>query len=190
MAVVPAQLPRARARPLSGAVAFLFAFAAAALQSSAAPPAPTESQVKAAFLLNFTKFTEWPASAFPAASSPLTICVIGGDPFGSFLDTIVQGESLDGRKIAVRRAPTVPDHGLCQLAYLNLPLAETKKAVAALQPGVLTVGEGEKFVDDGGIIGFVLDNNHVRFLVNLSAAQSAGLKLSSRMLSVAKAIGK
>lgn len=155
-----------------------------------AAPAPTEYEVKAAFLLNFTKFTEWPASAFPSADSPLAICIIGDDPFGDFLDNIVQGETVDGRKVVARRAPAAPAAGLCQLAYVNVPAPEFPRTLAALKPGVLTVGEGERFVRDGGIIGFVLDNKHVRFLVNPSAAESAGLKLSSRLLTVAKEIEK
>jgi hypothetical protein len=109
-----------------------------------AADAQLEYQVKAVFLLNFTKFIEWPAAAFELPVSPVTICILGEDPFGA--------------------AKPLPDLG----------------------PGVLTVGEGETFTREGGMIGLVIDNRRVRFDVNQTAAERAGLKISSKLLSVAR----
>lgn len=148
-----------------------------------------EYQVKAAFLLNFTKFVEWPRSAFEAADSPIAICVLGDDPFGTALDQIVAGEVVSGRKLAIQRLKRAPAPKACQELYIGADKG-ISKVPSGLGPGVLTVGEAESFVRDGGMIAFVIENRRVRFSINQSAAENAGLKLSSRLLSVAKSIEK
>src|SRR5689334_7219765 len=84
----------------------------------AADAPPLEYQVKAAFLLNFTKFVEWPASAFADGRSPLNICVLGEDPFGAALDQMVRGEAVNGRPLAVRRMRRAPEPKSCQVLYV------------------------------------------------------------------------
>jgi hypothetical protein len=159
------------------------------LFASASPAqSPTENQVKAAFLLNFTKFVDWPPGAFADTSSPLTICIFGDDPFGNALDEIVQGETVNGRKIQTRRLRDIPPPHTCQVAYLGSAFRDNARLLRGLGSGVLTVGEGDAFVRDGGIIGFVVENRKVRFDVNRIAAESADLKLSSRLLSVARVV--
>ena len=147
-----------------------------------------EYDVKAAFLLNFTKFVEWPPSAFAAADAPLTICILGDDPFGRAIDEIVAGESIGGHRIAVERIHADREKA-CQVVYVardkTLP-----EALTTARSTVLTVGEGDKFLEQGGIIGFVIDNRHVRFDINLKAATNAELKLSSKLLSVARSVEK
>lgn len=147
-----------------------------------------EYQVKAAFLLNFTKFTEWPSSAFANASSPIAICVLGEDPFGNALNQIVAGEVVNDRKVVVQKAKVAPPSKACQVVFFGASEKDTRRILPGLGPGVLTVGEGEGFVHDGGMIAFVLENRRVRFEINQSAAENAGLKLSSKLLSVAKAV--
>lgn len=161
----------------------------------AASPAP-EYEIKAAFLLNFTRFVEWPPAAFAAPDSPFTLCIAGDDPFGPVIDQLVEGESVYGHKIVVDRVQTppvqtppvqTPKTRSCQLLYM----ASSKQPSAppgAAGPGVLTVGEGADFTAQGGIIAFVVENRHVRFDVNLKAAGNSGLKLSSKLLSVARSV--
>jgi len=149
-----------------------------------------EYQVKAAFLLNFTKFIEWPASAFDAPDSPIVICILGDDPFGKTLDQIVAGEVVAGRKIVVQRIRRLPPIKSCQELFVYRQEKEVLKTLPAMGPGVLTIGEGESFVRDGGMIAFVVENRRVRFGINESAAASAGLKLSSKLLNVAKSVEK
>lgn len=151
---------------------------------------PLEYQIKAAYLLNFTKFVEWPASAFAASNSPIAICVLGADPFGSALDQMVAGEAVNGRSIVVRKMKTDPPAKTCQVLFVSASERDLHKFLPGLGPGVLTVGEGESFVRDGGMIGFVMENRHVRFGINQSAAEAAGLKLSSKLLSVARPINQ
>jgi hypothetical protein len=153
----------------------------------AAPP--SEYQIKAAFLLNFTKFIEWPAGE--GAGSTFSICVAGEDPFGPVLDQLVEGETVGGRKIAVRRiraqgSADLP--GSCEILYVAKQEQNIQAVLAGAGAGVLTVGEGDGFLDDGGMVAFILDDRHVRFSIDLSAARKAGLKLSSRLLAVARTV--
>ena len=152
-----------------------------------APPS-LEYQVKAAFLFNFTKFVQWPAAAYPSANAPFTICILGDDPFGRALDDIVQGESVNGHKIDVERIRADAQTN-CQVEYVARNSSIPPIASAA-GSGVLTVGEGDEFVRQGGIVGFILDDRRVRFEINLKAAMNAGLKLSSKLLAVARSVEK
>jgi hypothetical protein len=149
-----------------------------------------EYQVKAAFLLNFTKFIEWPVSAFDTSDSPIVICILGDDPFGNALDQIVAGEVVNGRRIVVQRIKRPPPVKTCQALFIGRQEKEVLKNLSDLGPGVLTIGEGQSFVHDGGMIAFVVENRRVRFGINETAAVSAGLKLSSKLLNVAKSVEK
>lgn len=160
------------------------------LLHGAAEEAASEYDVKAAFLLNFAKFTEWPASAFADSDAPIAICILGKDPFGRTIDELVQGEAANGRKLAVRRVDEPAAAQACQMVFVSGPGKIAAKSVSGLGKGVLTVGEGEGFVRDGGIIGFVVENRRVRFDINQTAAETAALKLSSKLLSVARAVEK
>lgn len=148
----------------------------------------SENQVKAAFLLNFTKFIEWPPG--PAgADAPMTICVLGEDPFGPLLTQMGEGETVNGRPIAIQRSRRdIPKN--CQILYVG----KGEKAIPEILSGtgreVLTVGDGEGFLREGGIIAFVLENHHVRFMINLAAARNSALKFSSKLLNVAKTVEK
>ncbi len=170
---------------------FLFATALIAGRPGAglyAPSPSLEYDVRAAFLLNFTKFVDWPPAAFASADAPLTICIAGEDPFGRAIDQIVEGESVSGRRVAVERLRSDQQKG-CQVLYIGngRPVAA---ALASAGPAVLTVGEGADFIHQGGMIGFVIDNRRVRFDINLRAAIGAGLKLSSKLLLVARTVEK
>jgi hypothetical protein len=157
--------------------------------STSAADGLLEYQVKAVFLLNFTKFIEWPAAAFELPNSPVTICILGDDPFGATLTQIVTGESVNGRAVEVQRIKKTPAPKSCQVVFWSRP-ERASKVLAELGPGILTVGEGEHFIHDGGMIGFVVDNRRVRFDIHETVAENAGLKLSSKLLSVARVVEK
>ncbi len=189
-------LPSARHRVrryggLPGRVLCAAAFSACCLSPwcGAAETAP-ENAVKAAFLLNFTKFTDWPPEAFADQSSPINICIMGKDPFGAVLNAMLEGEVVNGRRLALRRMTEAPGPRACQVVYIDTPAKELRVTLAGLGPRVLTVGEGEGFVRDGGMIGFVVENRRVRFDINLTAVEEASLKLSSRLLNVARSVQK
>jgi hypothetical protein len=149
-----------------------------------------EYEVKAAFLLNFAKFTDWPPTAFAAPDSPIAICILGKDPFGHAIDELVQGEVVNGRKVVVRRMSQLPAAHTCQVVFTQQSGKEAAAALSGLGPGVLTVGEGESFVREGGIIAFLIESRHVRFDIDQKAAEVAELKLSSKLLAVARTVQK
>jgi hypothetical protein len=153
----------------------------------AAEPQPIEYQVKAAFLLNFTRFVAWPQA--DDADPAISICILGDDPFGDMLDQIVAGESLKGRKLTVRRLKR-PVPASCQVVFIGRTEPDIPALLASTPPGVLTVGEGDTFLRDGGMIAFVIDNRRVRFDINQSAAAKAGLRMSSKLLNVARSVRK
>jgi hypothetical protein len=151
----------------------------------------SEHQVKAAFLLNFTKFVEWPQAAFGDQRSPIAICVLGEDPIGGALDQLVEGEVVDGRRVVVRRLKEPPASKQCQVLFVSPAIKDVSQMLSALGSGILTVSEdSDRFLRDGGVISFVIENRHVRFDINQSAAESEGLKLSSRLLRVARSVEK
>lgn len=153
-------------------------------------PAP-EYQAKAAFLYNFTKFVEWPARAFAGAASPINLCVVGEDPFGAALDAI-QERQAQGRPLAVKRLHALPQAGTCHLLYF-CPSEErhVRQWLAALkgQP-LLTVGEVERFAENGGVINLVIEDRRVKMDVNVDAAQRQGLKISSQLLRLARIVSE
>jgi hypothetical protein len=151
---------------------------------------PHEYEVKAAFLLNFTKFVDWPADAFSDPDGRITICILGKDPFGASLDDLLREESVNGHKLAVRRIAATPSAHSCQIVFLEAAQTETVNMLAGMGPGVLTVGEGERFLRRGGMIAFVVDKRRVRFDIDQRALENAGLKVSSKLLSVARAVRK
>jgi hypothetical protein len=154
-----------------------------------AEPSVDEYQVKAAFLFNFAKFVEWPSEAFSDANAPLVITIFGDDPFNGSLEA-VKGKLVNNRKLAIRHVREIQDIGKSNVLFVS-PSAKKDlvSILAALQgQSVLTVGEVGIFTQSGGIINFLKEDNKVRFEVNVSAADRAGLKISSRLLALAKIV--
>jgi hypothetical protein len=167
----------------------LLLFQSALWAQTAASP-PLESQVKAAFLLNYTKFTEWPPAAFAGPAAPISICVLADNGFDRALEQMIEGEIVDGRRVALQRIKQAPAPKSCQVLFLSSSPKGDSAILASVGPGVLTVGEGESFLHEGGMVAFVVENRRVRFDINQTAAEKAGLKLSSRLLSVARSVEK
>jgi len=147
-----------------------------------------EYQIKAAFLYNFAKFVEWPPNGFSDASAPLRICILGQDPFGQELRNIASDKSINGHKLQVDQVADLQMARTCHILFI----ASSEKAqLARILEGlrrtdVLTVGDIKGFIEQGGMINFVLEDNRVRFEVNLKAAEQAGLKVSAKLLNVAR----
>jgi hypothetical protein len=159
---------------------------AAARQAAAAPD--LEYEVKAAFLYNFAKFVEWPPEAFPLSSTPVALCVYGDDPFGGSLDTVVRGETLNGRRLVVRRLRDLPQARECHVLFLGEKVRGAEVVAALRGVSVLTVAESRDFLDQGGMIRFVVEENRVRFDINLDAAEKNRLKISSKLLRLAREV--
>jgi len=152
-----------------------------------ASAAPTAQQVEAVFLFYFSQFVDWPASAFPSAGAPIVIGVLGNDPFDGSLDQAVAGERVNGRPIVVRRLKSIADANGCHILYISSSEAAQLPQILQALKGrdVLTVSDLDHFVERGGMIRFVLSDEHVRLLINAPAAQAAGLTLSSKLLRAA-----
>jgi hypothetical protein len=146
----------------------------------------TEYDVKAAFLMNFTKFIDWPRTAFDGTTSPLTICILGKDPFGRQLDRLVTGESVNGRRLVINRLQQGSSTKACQVLFISRSEDEVRSTLATLGPGILTVSDRDDFIAEGGMIAFVLDEQHVRFDINQRTALRASLTINARLLSVAR----
>jgi len=151
---------------------------------------PSEYQVEAAFLLNFTKFIEWPSVAFEKPDAPLEICILGDDPFGSAIDHLVEGETVNGHKLAVERLRRAPTPKSCQVLFISKSEKDASGIVAGLGPGVLTVSDRDGFLREGGMIAFVIEDRHVRFDISQRAAVRASLTINARMLNVARSVQK
>jgi hypothetical protein len=152
------------------------------------PPESNEYQIKAGFLFNFVKFVEWPGEAFADDGAALIIGVIGDDPFGSALDDVVSGKTVNGRRLEVRRLKWGEDLRRCHVLFVSS--SERKRVVQLIDDlrgsNVLTVGEMAQFIQQGGIINFVMEANKVRFEINVAMAERARLKISSKLLVLAR----
>jgi YfiR/HmsC-like len=146
----------------------------------------TPYDVEAAYLYNFGKFVRWPADA-ATASTPFTICILGDDPFGEKLNSLVANETIQGRSIATKHLASTSAAENCQIVFLGQSeQARLAKDISDLnRKPVLTVSNLPGFLEHGGMIQFLQQNNKVRFAVNLAPSEQAGLTLSSELLKVA-----
>ena len=149
-----------------------------------------EYRVKAAFLYHFAQLVDWPAGSTGDANQPLILCAIGDDPFHGELESSVDGKVLDGRFIRVRHLKKIQEAHSCQILFFD-KTDDKQLADMLMELGsgpILTVGESDRFAQQGGMIQFVLDDSKVRFSINVGAAQKSGLKISSKLLLLAKEV--
>jgi len=146
-----------------------------------APQTFNEYQLKAVFLFRFAQFVEWP-SADPTA--PFVICILGDDPFATYLDDTVRDESVQNRKVAVARYRKVEDVGRCQILFVSDSERTRVKQIAALLKGrgTLTVGDSASFAEEGGMIEFMTEARRIRLKINVDAARASELQISSKLL--------
>ncbi len=150
-----------------------------------------EYEVKAAFLFRFAQFVEWPADTFRGASEPFTYCTIGDDPFRGALERTLNGKTIGQRPLRVEHLSGTGKISECQVLFVGGQ--EDKKHVDEMLADtgtlpILTVGEADRFAENGGAIGFCTEDNKIRFEVNLDAAGKAGLKISAKLLALAKTV--
>jgi hypothetical protein len=160
--------------------------------SANAQESPSEYQVKAAYVFNFLKFVEYPEDSFVDPLAPIVIAVLGDDPFGPALPQVVIGKTVQGRDLVVRIYH--PGEKLSTAQALFISSSEKKRLPEIFSSlrgaSVLTVGDMAGFLDAGGVIQFLNENDRVRFAINADAAARARLKVSSKLLSLAKVVGK
>jgi uncharacterized protein DUF4154 len=161
-----------------------------AWSASAQANPSSEYAVKAAFLFHFAQFVEWPPEAFKNATAPLLYCTVGENPFNGELENALSGKSIGGHPVRVQHVKQAQELQSCQILFIGI--AEKKHLAATLESvkssPVLTVGDSEHFAQQGGIIGFCQEENKIRFEINLGAAASARLRISAKLLSLAKTV--
>jgi len=152
---------------------------------------PSEYEMKGAFLYTFAQFTEWPAAAFDSPAAPLINGVTGSDPFGHILDDARKGESIHGRPAVIRRFQRGESLKSCHVVFVGASEKRQAPQILAELKGanVLTISEIDRFACFGGIITFTMEGPRVRFEINLAAAGQARLKISSKLLKLAKITG-
>jgi hypothetical protein len=158
-----------------------------ALQS---PGDRAEYDIKAAFVFNFARFTEWPVEAFSGPNAPLVLGIYGVDPFSRAAVDDIASRPISGRRVEVRKLDDLKAVEGCHILFIN---GVDDKALAALigavkNKHVLTVGQGDRFGAVGGMIRFFIEDTKVRFEVNLREVQRADLKISAKLLSLAKVV--
>jgi hypothetical protein len=148
---------------------------------------PSEYQLKSAFLFNFAKFVEWPPEAFSSSTAPLVFGVLGENPFGEHLENTVRNKTINGRKIVVKTVTSPDEAKTCHILFISTSERRRLREIleALRSSSVLTVGEMDRFIEAGGMINFVLENNKIRFQISDQAARNARLKISSKLLSLA-----
>lgn len=157
---------------------------------SASAQTVSEYQVKAAYVYHFAKFVQWPERNFATAASPILLCVLKDTSFETELKTIANGKNIAGHPVSVIAVQTAEESRSCHELFINSSHSRQNRTILEALRGssVLTVGETDGFVEAGGIINFVLRDDHIQFDVNHKAADAAGLHISARLLSVAKTV--
>lgn len=155
-----------------------------------AAPAPTEEQVKAVFVFNFSHFVEWPAQSFSSPTDPFVIGVLDDSTFADRLDEVVKGEKIEQHALTVRRFRNIAELKDCQILYVDKTQAgQLRQVIAALGHGnTLTVSDTDKSAEHGVMMQFVTESNRIRLRINVEAAREAGLTISSKLLRPAEIV--
>jgi hypothetical protein len=152
--------------------------------------AQSEDQVKAAFLFNFARYVEWPADAFRDASQAMRICMVGSEGFAHVVSSAVSGKSVGDRAVEVDTPADLESAAGCHILYVGDDVEGLSREIVAdlASAGVFTVSDRAGFAEGGGIANFIRADNKIRFEINPGAAKRAGLKISSRLLRLAKVV--
>ena len=153
--------------------------------------APSEPQLKAAFLLNFPKYIEWPAASFPEPNTPIVIAILGDEAVASEFAGMSNGKSVDGHPIQLVRVTNAAQCRDCHIVFIGAEeTRKTAEIVKELQgTDVLTVGENEQFMDMGGMINLSRRERRIVLEVNLEATRQTELRISSKLMALATVKG-
>lgn len=180
-----AKIRRSPARLLAIVCAGFLGLCFAANSQITAP----EPQLKSVFLFNFAQFVEWPADAFSSPDAPFVIGVLGKDPFGKYLDEILEGESIGKHKFApVKRCRNIEEAKSCHILFVADSESSRLRYILNQIKGhpVLTVGDMEDFALNGGMIRFMTEKEKIRLRINNDSAKAANLVISSKLLRAAE----
>jgi hypothetical protein len=158
--------------------------------SMARAQAATQDQIKAAYMFNFAKFVEWPAEAMSTPASPMNFCALGRSAAADELDSVIDGKSINGHPVRIRHLGRPEDIKGCHLVFLAAGNARQTQQLLQAARGlpVLVVGDAPGFARSGGMIGFIAENGRVLFEVNPGSAEESRLKISSKLLALARIV--
>jgi len=150
-------------------------------------PAP-EYAVKAAFIYNFTQFITWPADAFTSADAPFIVAIVGNDPFKGAMDRAMEGKSAGGRPITVKHFASADQIGPCHLLFVPAEMDDSLSQIMDKTHNhpVLTVGESDRFSPAGGGMRFYIEDGKVRFEIDPDVIDAARLKVSAKLMKLAR----
>jgi len=149
-----------------------------------------EAKLKAAYIFHFLQFVEWPDSAFANENSPIVLAVLGKDPFGKILDETIESEKIGKRQVIIKRIGSFNELGACHVLYISTSEGNIYKNIlkhVGVSP-VLTISDIDNFGLAGGDINFYIEENKVRFAINVQGVKESDLKISSKLLRLAKII--
>ena len=178
-----------RAGPVIAGITLWLFLLTAPLISYPESPQIQEYEVKAAFLFTFARLTEWPNGTFDSHEKNFIIGILGDDPFGRDLD-LLRNRTIGGRRVLITSINDASDSSACDLLFVASSEENRLQQIidSVRKKPVLTVSDITGFENKGGIIAFFLQDNHVRFRINIDAAERAKLKISSHLLEVAEIV--
>jgi uncharacterized protein DUF4154 len=156
----------------------------------ASPGAPSDYQVKAAYLYYFTTYVDWPPETFAATDNELVIGVLGEDPFGGVLDDALRGKSVDNRRLVVKRFANIKDARDSHILFISASEKDRIPSILKALDGaaVLTVGDLDRFASRGGQIAFHTVDKKVRFDINVAAVERARIKISAQLMKLGRIV--
>jgi len=172
-------------------VILLLALCSSPISSRAGDAAPSEPQLKAAFLLNFPKYVEWPSATFSQSNSPIVVGIMDSEEVATEFSTMSEGRIVDGHPIKFVRITSIPECCECQILFIGLSATRKLPEILPSLQGlnVLTVGESEAFTDRGGMVNLARRDRRIVLEVNLDATHQSQLKISSKLMALATVKG-
>lgn len=179
-------------RPFSAilTIVIVLCFSAAAIVTAAELSRHNEYELKATFLYNFIRFTAWPPEELRTSSDPFVIGVLGKDPFGSDLDRVIEGETVNDKTVVIKRFAKVEEAAGSHVLFISFSEEHNLASIIRALDGksVLTVSDIENFAQRGGIINLKKENNRIVFEINLDIAKRAGLTMNAQLLKLARIV--
>jgi hypothetical protein len=160
--------------------------------SDSGTPLIDEYQMKAIFLCNFAAFVEWPDRLFERPTQPISICVMGQDPFGHWLEDAVKGRMIGDRRLTTHRISRIGDARSCRVIFIATSAESRLPSLMSeiRSTGVLTVGESDVTRQAGVVITFAMEGRKVRFGINTKAAECESLRISAKLLGLSHSVRK
>ncbi len=180
----------ARAPKASGLLVACAAALCGLVESAIAQPSSNEAEVKAAFVYNFLKFVDWPAASLPRAEGPFTVAIVGEGPVAAATASLLNGKRVSAHPLAVVHVKPGDPLGNVHAVFITGADRKDAERTLASMPSapVLTISDDAHFAARGGMIGLYVEDRRVRFEVNTDATDARGLRVSSRLLALARLV--